>query len=152
MFTRPHVNIAFCFTGSVISNFNIYLQPNLNLNSIHEKCPYSEFFWSILSAFWLNTKRYFVSLRIQSECRKIGTRKNPNKDTFHVVNTFTVLHKFLSTVLHIWLRSKYDFRKLSTYLDGSFSIGIFYWSKMSTFSQPTTLVKRRLWPKVQSKL
>ena len=26
-----------------------------------------------------------VSLRIQSECRKMGTRITPNKDTFHAV-------------------------------------------------------------------
>ena len=39
--------------------------------------------------FGLNTERYgvavFVSHRIQSECGKIRTRKNPNTDTFHVV-------------------------------------------------------------------
>ena len=144
MFTRLHVNIAFCFTGRVVSNLNVYLQPNLNLNSILEKSPYSEFFWSIFSAFGLNTKRYSVSLRIQSECRKIRTRKNPNKDTFDVVNPSTVLHEFLSTVLHICLRSKFDFRKLSTYLNGSFLIGIFYWSKINTFSLPATLLKKRL--------
>ena len=33
--------------------------------SLREKCPYSEFFWS--------------------ECRKIRTRKTPNRDTFHAV-------------------------------------------------------------------
>ena len=36
-------------------------------------------------AFGLNTERYFVSLRIQSECRKIRTRRTPNTDTFKVV-------------------------------------------------------------------
>ena len=40
---------------------------------MHEKCPYSEFFWS-------------VSLGIQSECRKIQTRKTPDTDTFHAVS------------------------------------------------------------------
>ena len=38
-----------------------------------------------LSAFELNTKRYTVSLRIQFDCRKIGTRKTPNTDTLHAV-------------------------------------------------------------------
>ena len=33
-------------------------------------------------AFGLNTERYGVSLRIQSKCRKIRTRKTPNADTF----------------------------------------------------------------------
>ena len=36
-----------------------------------------------LPAFRLNTRRYFVSLRIQSECGKIRTRKTPNTDTFY---------------------------------------------------------------------
>ena len=35
--------------------------------------------------FGLKTERYGVSLRIQSECKKIRTIKTPNKDTFHVV-------------------------------------------------------------------
>ena len=35
------------------------------------------------SAFRLITERYSVSLRIQSECRKIRTRKTPNTDTLH---------------------------------------------------------------------
>ena len=33
----------------------------------------------------LNTDKYGVSLRIQSECGKIRTRKTPNTDTFHAV-------------------------------------------------------------------
>ena len=36
-------------------------------------------------AFGLNTERYGVSLRIQSECRKMRTRTTPNTDTFYVV-------------------------------------------------------------------
>ena len=36
-------------------------------------------------AFGLNTDRYGVSLRIQSECGKIRTRKTLNTDTFHAV-------------------------------------------------------------------
>ena len=43
------------------------------------------FFGQYLSAFGLNTERYGVSLRIQSECGKILTRKTPNTDTFHAV-------------------------------------------------------------------
>ena len=41
-----------------------------SLNSLHEKCPYSELFWSVFS-------------RIQSEYQKIWTRITPNTDTFH---------------------------------------------------------------------
>ena len=36
-------------------------------------------------AFGLNTERYGVSLRIQSECGKMGTRITPNTDTLHAV-------------------------------------------------------------------
>ena len=37
-------------------------------------------------AFGLNTERYGVFLRIQSECGKMRTRITPNIDTFHAVN------------------------------------------------------------------
>ena len=36
-------------------------------------------------AFELNTERYGVSLRIQSKCGKIRTRKTPNTNIFHEV-------------------------------------------------------------------
>ena len=35
--------------------------------------------------FGLNTERYSVSLRIQSECGKMRTRITPNTDIFHAV-------------------------------------------------------------------
>ena len=38
-------------------------------------------------AFGLNTKRYSVSLRIQSESGKMRTGITPNKDTFHAKTT-----------------------------------------------------------------
>ena len=37
------------------------------------------------ASFGLNMERYGVSLRIQSKCVKIWTRKTPNTDTFHAV-------------------------------------------------------------------
>ena len=37
------------------------------------------------AAFRLNKERYQVSLRIQSECGKIRTRKTPNTDAFYAV-------------------------------------------------------------------
>ena len=36
-------------------------------------------------AFGLNTKRYYVSLRIQSKCWKMRTRITPKTDTFYAV-------------------------------------------------------------------
>ena len=41
-------------------------------DSLPEKCPYSELFWSAFS-------------RIQSECREMRTRITPNTDTFYAV-------------------------------------------------------------------
>ena len=43
---------------------------------MRKKCPYSELFWSAFSRIWneYGTERYEVSLRIQSERRKIQTR------------------------------------------------------------------------------
>ena len=38
----------------------------------------------------LNMERYKVSIRIQSVCEKIPTRKTPNTDTFYTVYLFTV--------------------------------------------------------------
>ena len=51
--------------------------------SLREKCPYSKFFWSVFSRIWTE---YGVSLRIQSKCGKIKTRKTPKADTFHALN------------------------------------------------------------------
>ena len=42
-----------------------------------EKCPYSELFWSVFSRM--------LTEYIQSECRKMRTRRNSNTDTFHAV-------------------------------------------------------------------
>ena len=49
-------------------------------------CPYSEFFSSVLSRIRTESGEiYGVSLRIQSECGKMWTRKTLNMDTFHAV-------------------------------------------------------------------
>ena len=49
------------------------------------KCiPIRSFSGLCFPTFGLNTERYGVSLRIQSECWKIGTRNFPNTDIFHV--------------------------------------------------------------------
>ena len=39
---------------------------------------------SYFPAFGLNTERYSVSLRIQSECGKMRSRITPNTDTFYI--------------------------------------------------------------------
>ena len=53
------------------------------------------------SPFGLNTERYKVSLRVQSERGKIWTRTTPNTDTFHVVfNAWCLLkgHTYLKNL------------------------------------------------------
>ena len=49
--------------------------------SLRKKCPYLELFWSAFfphfHAFGLNTERYGVSLRIQSEYKKIREECGP---------------------------------------------------------------------------
>ena len=42
-------------------------------------------------AFGLNTERYEVSLRIQTECEKYGPETTPYLDTFHTVLLKTIL-------------------------------------------------------------
>ena len=56
-------------------------------------CPYSEFLWSAFPTFELNTKIDRVSLRTQSKCGKIWTRKTSNTDTFHAVETVAKFYR-----------------------------------------------------------
>ena len=67
--------------------------------SLRKKCLYSELFWSAFSrirteyeeiqsispSFGLNTKRYRVSLLIQSKCGKMRTRITLNTNNFYAV-------------------------------------------------------------------
>ena len=54
-------------------------QSIIQMSILREKCPYSEFFSGP------HFPSFGVSLRIQSECGKIRTRKTPNKDASHAV-------------------------------------------------------------------
>ena len=56
-----------------ILKFSIYCP------SLRKKCRYSELSWSVFSRI------FGASLRIQSECGKMWTRKTPNTSTFHAV-------------------------------------------------------------------
>ena len=51
--------------------------------SLRKKCLYSELFWSAFSR--IRTEYGEISLRIQSECRKIRTRTTPNLDTLYAL-------------------------------------------------------------------
>ena len=56
--------------------------------SLCEKCSYSELFWSVISRILTEYGEYCVSLRIQSECGKIGSKITPIMDTFYAVCAF----------------------------------------------------------------
>ena len=64
-------------------------------NQFHcvEKCPYSEFPSLYFPAFGLNTKRYRVSLRIQSKCGIMQTKETLNTDTFHAIFFFSFFNE-----------------------------------------------------------
>ena len=62
---------------------------------------------SLFPALGLNTERYSVSLRIQSECGKIRTRKTPNTDTLYVVFSVVVVN---------WQTFESDFNSASSFL------------------------------------
>ena len=65
------------------------------LETLREKCPNMEFFLVRIFPHSDWTDRYLVSLRIQSECGKIRTRKTPYLDKFHTVKgTRTTLLDF----------------------------------------------------------
>ena len=67
---------------------------------LREKCPYSEFFWSVFSCI---LTEYWVSLRIQSECGKIPTRKIRNTDTFRAVQSFsTKISQSICPTCHLY--------------------------------------------------
>ena len=53
-----------------------------------------------LTAFGLNADIYIVNLRIQSKCGKIRTRKTPNTDTFHAVNTMAEINTNLPRAVY----------------------------------------------------
>ena len=74
-------------TKNVIE-LNFLLLPFLVHLTLREKCRYSEFFWSIFFRIWTDAQRYSESLRIQSECMKIRTRKTPNADIFRAMSFY----------------------------------------------------------------
>ena len=76
---------------AIMKNLGWFLITFLDLfwSKVNKHCVKSIHIWSYsgphFPVFALNTERYSVSLRIQSECGKIRTRITPNTNTFHVV-------------------------------------------------------------------
>ena len=64
------------------STMTFLLYNNCRVKSVHIRSFSGPYF----PAFGLNIEKCSVSLRIQSECTKIRTRKTPNIDTFYTVN------------------------------------------------------------------
>ena len=75
----------------------IYKLQTVILKTI-KHCVKSFYIWGYsgpyFPAFALNTERYFVSLRIQSEYGKTLARITPNTDTFHAVKSLRISNKF----------------------------------------------------------
>ena len=77
--------------------------------SLRKKCPYSELFWSAFfphfPAFGLNTGRYSVSLRIQSECGKVRKNTDQNNSEYghflRSVSSQKVLSQMFGRVLNV---------------------------------------------------
>ena len=67
----------FCFTYS----------KNFGLVHCMKSVRIQRFSGPYFPAFRLNTERYSVYLRIESECEKIWTRKTPNAGSFHAMAT-----------------------------------------------------------------
>ena len=54
-------------------------------------------------AFGLNTERYGISLRTQSECGKMRTRTTPNTDAFHAVQNHLLSWVIFFRLTHIFI-------------------------------------------------
>ena len=105
------------FRIAVLKKFVISLESTWNgvlfqRYSLHKKCPYLEFHWSIFSCirtengvfkvnYKVNAKIYKVNLRIQSKCGKMQTRETPNMDIFYKMIDFLTL-KHAENMLEAW--------------------------------------------------
>ena len=63
-------------------------------DTLSEKCPYSELFWS---SFFHTRTEYGVSLRIQNKCGKMRTKITTNTDTIHASITFVIEYMIKET-------------------------------------------------------
>ena len=74
--------------------------PNILKKCVKEHCVKSirirSYSGPYFPAFRLNLERYFVSLRIHSECWKILTRITPNTETFYAVEFIILFYLYLN--------------------------------------------------------
>ena len=79
------------------------------LSTAWKVSKYGVFSGPYFPAFRLNTKRYVVSLRIQSECGKYGPEKTPRLDTFHAVFVSMFLFTSMFPVIYgIEIKTLYE--------------------------------------------
>ena len=90
--TCPKYALFWVYSSTFGPRVYHYLFYSIWQPSLGEKCPYSELFWFAFSAFGVNTERYRVPLRIQSEYEKMQTRITPNTNTFNAVLDFLNVH------------------------------------------------------------
>ena len=89
-----HAKVKKCFEFSVSSNKEILF------NHCVKSVQIRSFFWSVFSRICTGSERYSISLRIQSECGKIRSRKIPYLDTFHAVKKHTHHFNSLKITFH----------------------------------------------------
>ena len=107
-FTQP-IDLVFLV---LTVNVQLLTLRKLLSHALHKKCPYSGLFWSSFSCIWTEYGEIRVSLRIQSECGKVGPRITTNTHTFHAVMD-TLLNPFYasSLLLYPWKNQKIGGKK-----------------------------------------
>ena len=68
--------------------------------SLREKYPYPELLWSVF--FRIRTEYGEISLRIQSICGKLRTRKTWNTDNFDALSDLVLFVQFKKREKHPW--------------------------------------------------
>ena len=107
-FTQP-IDLVFLV---LTINVQLLTLRKLLSHALHKKCPYSGLFWSSFSCIWTEYGEIRVSVRIQSECGKVGPRITTNTHTFHAVMD-TLLNPFYATslLLYPWKNQKIGGKK-----------------------------------------
>ena len=95
-----------------------------NTNTAWKVSKYGIFSGPYFPAFQLNTEKYFVSLHIQSECKKHGPEKTSYLDTFHIVQTYwkffvEVGENIVLNILNTWQCFFFVFMVSSDDLNGA---------------------------------
>ena len=95
-----------CLNSAGCGNFSLHISYILQVIwiTLRESVCIWSFSGPYFPTFELNVERYSAFLHIQSECRKIQTRKTPNTNTFYVVffwlNFHTIIKGSVETFLY----------------------------------------------------